>query len=140
MENATKALIIAAAILIAIVLISLGVFVLGNGSQLVKENSDMSAEQVTAYNAEWEVYIGKATGSKVKQLINAVNQHNRTTDDASKKITLDGGDKIKEKDSTKKIYEVKTENGKSKIEDGISYTVSIADYTSAGLVSTISIQ
>ena len=139
MENATKALIIAAAILIAIVLISLGVFVLGNGSQLVKENSDMSAEQVTAYNAEWEVYIGKATGSKVKQLINAVNQHNRTTDDASKKITLDGGDKIKEKDSTKKIYEVKTENGKSKIEDGISYTVSIADYTSAGLVSIISI-
>ena len=140
MENATKALIIAAAILIAIVLISLGVFVLGNGSQLVKENSDMSAEQVTAYNAEWEVYIGKATGSKVKQLINAVNQHNRTTDDASKKITLNGGDKIQEKDSTKKTYEVKTENGKSKIEDGISYTVSIADYTSAGLVSTISIQ
>ena len=140
MENATKALIIAAAILIAIVLISLGVFVLGQGSTMVKENSDMSAEQVTAYNSEWEAYTGKATGSKVKQLINAVNQHNRTTDDASKKIALTGGDKIQETDSTKKLYEVKYDNGKSKIENGTSYTISITDHTSGGLVSIISIQ
>ena len=41
MENATKALIIAAAILIAIVLISLAVMVLGGGTQMVKDNSDM---------------------------------------------------------------------------------------------------
>ena len=44
MENATKALIIAASILIAIVLITLGVFVLGQGTTMVKENSDMTAE------------------------------------------------------------------------------------------------
>lgn len=91
MENATKALIIAAAILIAIVLISLGVFVLGNGSQLVKENSDMTATQVTAYNSEWEAYFGDhVTGTKVKQLINAIEQHNRNAEDNSKEITLTG--------------------------------------------------
>ena len=49
MENATKALLIAAAILIAIVVITLGVFVLGKGSSLVKENSDMSDVEITTY-------------------------------------------------------------------------------------------
>ena len=88
MENATKALIIAAAILIAIVLISLGVFVLGQGTTMVQENSDMTATQVTAYNTEWEAYLGNISGSKVKQLINAVNQHNRNAKDDSKIINL----------------------------------------------------
>ena len=90
MENATKALIIAAAILIVIVLISLGVFVLGQGSTMVKENSDMTETQVTAYNAEWEAYFGEnVSGTRLKQLIRAINEHNRIySDDQSKKIHL----------------------------------------------------
>lgn len=123
MENATKALIIAAAILIAIVLISLGVFVLGNGTQLVKDNSDMSATQVTAYNAEWEAYTGtNVMGSKVKQLKKAVDQHNRATEgDTSKTITIDGPDSV--------------ESGK-----GYIVTIGESDYTSGGLVSTIHVE
>ena len=88
MENATKALIIAASILIAIVLISLAVMVLGGGTQMVKDNSDMSGTEITAYNSKWEAYFGKISGSKVKQLVNAVNQNNRTAEDASKKISI----------------------------------------------------
>ena len=59
MENATKALLIAAAILIAIVVITLGVFVLGKGSTLVKENSDMSEVEITTYNSKFEGYCGQ---------------------------------------------------------------------------------
>ena len=89
MENATKALIIAASILIAIVLITLGVFVLGQGTTMVKENSDMTAEQVTAYNAKWEPFLGtKVSGSKVKQLIRTQIQAKKI--DSSKAPTLDG--------------------------------------------------
>lgn len=78
MENATKALIIAAAILIAIVLISLGVFVLGQGTTLVKENSDMSDMEISTFNSKFEAYLGNnVAGSKAKQLINAIDQHNR---------------------------------------------------------------
>ena len=90
MENATKALLIAAAILIAIVVITLGVFVLGKGSSLVKENSDMSDVEISTYNSKFEAYCGKnIRGAQVRQLINAVNQHNRTNaDDKSKQITL----------------------------------------------------
>ena len=53
MENATKALLIAAAILIAIVVITLGVFVLGKGSTLVKDNSDMSDVEISTYNSKF---------------------------------------------------------------------------------------
>lgn len=90
MENATKALLIAAAILIAIVVITLGVFVLGKGSSLVKENSDMSDVEITTYNSKFEGYCGKnIRGAQVRQLISAVNQHNRAnTDDISKQIEL----------------------------------------------------
>ena len=103
MENATKALIIAAAILIAIVLISLGVFVLGNGTQLVKENSDMTGTQVASYNSEFEAYFGdKVSGSKVKQLVNILNQHNRNAEDDSKQIELSGTGVTGEKTGTQR--------------------------------------
>ena len=127
MENATKALIIAAAILIAIVLISLGVFVLGQGTTMVQENSDMTATQVTAYNTEWETYLGNISGSKVKQLINTVEQHNNQAEDDSKiiKLTDTGIDSVDE------------------VQAGKTYTVKVDDtkgnngYTSAGLIKYI---
>ena len=129
MENATKALIIAAAILIAIVLISLGVFVLGQGSTMVQENSDMTATQVSTYNAKWEAFLGtKVSGSKVKQLINTVNQHNDQADDDSKKIDLSGITSV----SDVKIgdtYEVKVDTSKGS-----------NGYTSAGLIKYINIK
>ena len=130
MENATKALIIAAAILIAIVLISLGVFVLGQGSTMVKENSDMSETQVLTYNSKWEAFFGtKVSGSKVKQLINTVKQHNNQEKDISKKIDLTSG--------TGTITTVDSVN------TGYTYTVKVDDtkdnngYTTAGMIKNI---
>ena len=141
MENATKALIIAAAILIAIVLISLGVFVLGQGSTMVKENSDMSAEQVTTYNAEWEAYLGDSvSGTRVKQLINAVNQHNRTAGDDSKIIVLESRGK------TSEIFGIDTSSSTVYTDSNVSsvrlYRVVLdgsTGYTSGGLIKTINI-
>ena len=81
MENATKALIIAAAILIAIVLISLGVFVLGQGTNLVQENSDLTPAEISAFNSKFEVYFGdKVSATRVKQLKKFVEQYNKTAD------------------------------------------------------------
>ena len=131
MENATKALIIAAAILIAIVLISLGVFVLGQGSTMVKDNSDLTATQVSTYNAKWEPFFGtKVSGSKVKQLINTVKQHNtQFEDDTSKTIDLSNDSGA-----------ITTENS---VQAGATYTVKVdtnkanSGYTTAGLIKNI---
>lgn len=134
MENATKALIIAAAILIAIVLISLGVFVLGNGTQLVKENSDMTATQVTTYNSKFEAYVGDhVSGSKVKQLINLVNQHNRNAEDDSQKVKFAGGVVTGDE---KNGYKTSNDFGTGK-----AYVVAVPSngYTNAGLINLITI-
>ena len=76
MENATKALIIAAAILIAIVLISIGVFVLRQGQDAMK-SADMSEAQIMAFNSKFETYSGTQRGSQVNALLDRVIASNR---------------------------------------------------------------
>ena len=49
MENATKALLIAAAVLIAILIISLGIVIYNQASETVK-SVNMSSQEVQAFN------------------------------------------------------------------------------------------
>lgn len=135
MENATKALLIAAAILIAIVVITLGVFVLGKGSTLVKDNSDMSDVEISTYNSKFEAYFGtNVRGAQVNQLISAINQHNKANgDDESKQILVtgdfsgNGTETISDKAETGKAYKVDVDNAGGE------------GYTSGGLIKTIKI-
>ena len=123
MENASKALLIAGAILIAIVLISLGVMILGQGSESIK-NNDMSEADIAGYNQPFEQFIGNnKRGNVVRQLVDKVNQHNRANaDDPSKLITMDGNS-----DGTLQ---------KSSYGAGYAYDVT-AGYDNGGLINTI---
>ena len=51
MENASKALIIAGAILLAIVIISLGLIVVNN-TRNVTDNTNLSEQEIQAFNAK----------------------------------------------------------------------------------------
>ena len=86
MENASKALIIAGAILISILIISFGVIILGQGSDVVN-NADMSDSEKVAFNSKFEVYEGdNVKGNKVIQMIKAIATSNRTEKDDNKKV------------------------------------------------------
>ena len=76
MENASKALIIAGAILIAIVLITVGVAVLNQGSDVANQSS-LEGAQLTAFNQKFSQYEGTKSGSQVKALLNAVMTNNQ---------------------------------------------------------------
>ncbi len=76
MENASKALIIAGAILISIVLITVGVAVLNQGSD-VANSSSMEGTQLQTFNQKFAQYEGTISGSKVKALLNAVITNNQ---------------------------------------------------------------
>ena len=79
MENATKALLIAAAILIAIVLISLGVYVLNRGESTVKDAArNMDQTQIMAINSKFTSYEGTIRGSQVNALAQTVITHNQS--------------------------------------------------------------
>jgi len=70
MENASKALIIAGAILISILIIAIGMYIY-NSSQgaITGAAQDISATEIQAFNRMWEMYDGTQTGTNVKDLI-----------------------------------------------------------------------
>ena len=129
MENATKALIIAAAILIAIVLISLGVYVLGIGQEAIK-GADMTESEIATFNAKFTSYEGDhVMGSKINTLLQTVATNNLTegTDGKQVSVTIDGADQG-----------AITDAKNSRVPTGASYDV---DWTpnATGLVETITI-
>lgn len=77
MENASKALIIAGAILLAIVIISLGLVVVNNTKETI-QNANMSEQEIQAFNSKFTSYEGpKVTGTNVNTLIAAIVASNQ---------------------------------------------------------------
>lgn len=130
MENATKALIIAAAILIAIVLISLGVYVLNIGQESIS-GADMTEQEISTFNAKFTAYTGKAVlGSKVNALLTAIQTNNVSEGSDGRQVAILGDcgqcTPTKTSDYTKALT-------------GASYDVDITKESSAGLIQTITI-
>ncbi len=93
MENASKALIIAGAILISILLIGIGMMVFGNISGITGgAQQEMDSMQIQMFNDKFSHYEGtNVSGSNVKSLINVINSNNASTTDESRKITFNTG-------------------------------------------------
>ena len=87
MENASKALIIAGAILLAILLISLGIMIFTQAQDTVT-NSGMSEAELQSFNSKFLKYEGNMKGTMVKSLIQEVNSGNENN--AEKQVTLNG--------------------------------------------------
>lgn len=103
MENASKALIIAGAILLAILLISLGILIF-NQAQDTVNNSGMSEAEISTFNNKFLKYEGMQKGSVVKSLINeaiAVNSdENNTNNGVGVAITIQDKDGSNKKEMT----------------------------------------
>lgn len=70
MENASKALIMAGAVLIAMLVISLGIMMFNTMSNSVKTDSSLQKEDISAFNSKLTPYLGNnVSGSQVKALI-----------------------------------------------------------------------
>ena len=129
MENASKALIIAGAILLAILIISLGIMIYQQASGVVNNNS-MTEVDVSTFNSKFEQYLGSnVRGAQVNALINTVNTNNMSQDDTSKKVTITGNDTNTEKAT----------NYVKNYETGSTYLVKVESYTKGGLIEKISI-
>lgn len=88
MENASKALIIAGAILISLVIISFGILIYKNMAGSVQKNANMTAESIQAFNNKLTPYMGEnISGSQVNALIQTARSINQNQD-SSGKITI----------------------------------------------------
>jgi hypothetical protein len=70
MENASKALIIAGAILLSILIIGIGMYIYNSSSNSISNAaSQISQQDISSYNKQFEMYEGKQVGTNVKSLI-----------------------------------------------------------------------
>ena len=132
MENASKALIIEGAILLSILLISLGIMIF-NTAQDTTKNSGMTQAQVSAFNNKFSKYEGTIKGSEVRSLIQEVVASNGDDNNknASRQITIN-------KDS--KAIVSGTTADSSGILTTKSYTVKITEYNDDGTIKTMEIK
>lgn len=80
MENASKALIIAGAILLAILLISLGIMIF-NQAQDTVTNSGMTEAELTSFNNKFLKYEGNQKGTMVKSMMQEVKSSDANASD-----------------------------------------------------------
>lgn len=129
MENASKALIIAGAILLAILIISLGIMIYNQAAGVVNNNA-MTEVEVTSFNQKFEQYMGdKVRGANVNSLVNAVKTNNMATDDESEQVTVTGDVQV---DKTGKVT--------GSASTGKTYKVEATTYTTGGLIETINVK
>ena len=141
MENASKALIIAGAILLAIAIIGVGMYVFNNASDSV-EGSDLSEEEVIAYNGDFDVYQGTIRGSRVKTLIDTVNNHNLTAIDNTEKIQILFNANMGSSVDVSLVQEGQTETEhfteiKNLILEADTYTISFGYDSNSGFITSI---
>lgn len=138
MENAVKALLIAAAVIIAIVLITLGMNLLNTGSEQI-DNVDFSEYEINQFNDKFKKFEGTSvSGSEVNTLITTVFNHNNQQEDESTQVKLtvdlkqDGSDFNIEKGTTSSA-------SPNKVPTGYRYTVKCTYDTASKLISEIAV-
>ena len=146
MENASKALIIAGAILLSIAIIGVGMFVFNSVSDTITDSSDLTGEQADAYNQEFINYTGRQRGTQVKQLCDRVSSHNRNAIDASQLIAITNEDLTENTDFPAPTAEgaegtstAEINQFKAGILSGRTYNVTFAYDPDSGLVTKIGI-
>ena len=86
MENASKALIIAGAILISILIVGLGVIIYNNVSGIASGGT-LDAQEITAHNSPFQGYFGDyVSGSNVRALLTQVQANNSAAQRNDEKI------------------------------------------------------
>lgn len=120
MENATKALLIAAGVLVVIVLIALGVSLLNSGSEVTGQTRAVAqSSAVQIFNAQFTSYLGEnQTAKSVRELTEVIK-----TSNISNPEQVNEGISISRK----------------KLIDGHLYTVT-AEYDEMGMINRIKVK
>ena len=75
MENASKALIIAGSIILAVLIKVLGMYFY-NQAVGIGKNINMTEYEIQSYNSKFINYEGKVSGTKARELCDVIKQHN----------------------------------------------------------------
>ena len=147
MENASKALIIAGAILLSILIISLGIIVYNQAKGTVG-NVNLSEHEIAAFNQKFSMYEGnRKSGAQVNALIEAVissnTQESRDKTGKYVKITYPGNDNATEPDNdvceVSESDELKNDETCTTVYAGKTYNVLMTKDANTALISEITV-
>ena len=138
MENASKALIIAGAIILSVLIIILGMYFY-NQAAGVGKSVNMTEYEIQQFNSKFTMYEGEISGAQAKQLCDVIENHNAAySNEQTKQVAVAEISQDAKATDTSKIGQGRAR--KSYIQDGLRYKVTIGYDTSTGLVSNIGIQ
>lgn len=87
MENASKALIIAGAILLSILIIAIGMFIYTSSQSTISDSmTQMSTQEIEAFNSQFTIYGGNQTGAKLKSMVGTLIANANTYRDEPAKL------------------------------------------------------
>jgi len=140
MENATKALLIAAAVLVAILLISLGIGVFNLGAEQMG-NADLTEYEIQTVNGKFDKYFGTSvSGTDVNALLSALFNHNMSQEDAVTRVEV----KLTKSNGITKKATYKTDakpaSPYAEVSTSYKYNVTAKYNTNTGLVQSVTIK
>lgn len=147
MENASKALIIAGAILLSILIIALGIYVF-NMAKGASNTDQLDALEISTFNDKFTTYEGRQIGSSVKQLLNEVITNNNKNKEAQERLIdvhyVKGTGTLNSENIEPNVGDSNLSKNMSTLRSALSsthfYTVSIGyDDAGAGYVNSITI-
>ena len=143
MENASKALIIAGAILLAILLISLGIYIF-TGAQDVTKNSGLDAQEVSVFNSAMLKYEGTNKSlSDIRAIKNEAVVANKKLKQEGKNIGSNNSSnliEIKFNDARPVLASEFDTTQENFSESEKKYTITLKYNEATGLVRTIEIK
>lgn len=81
MENSSKALLIAAGVIVTILIISLGMTIFNKSSSTDDASSTLSSMQIMQFNQKYEQYEGVRSGEIVKKVLSYIMEENEFLDE-----------------------------------------------------------
>lgn len=130
MENATKALLIAAAVLVAILIISLGLVVYNMAAETVNNSANLSEYEIQSFNEKFTRYLGtNVSGTNVNAMINTVFNHNLAQEDEGRKVKISGTVTL----------DVSQTTSPSKVDTGKRYKIEAVYDSSSKLINEIKV-
>lgn len=138
MENATKALLIAAAVLIAILIISLGIVVYNMASETIS-SVNFSDQEITAFNDKFDQYAGdNVRGSEVNAMLKTVLESNMKSSAEDIDSTATDHPKYVEVTGVTALAITDQAIG-TRADTARLYTVTVTRSTNTGFVMTINV-
>lgn len=149
MENASKTLFIASAVLIGIMVVAVGMFIYKTAGASIEDSmSSMSTTDVEIFNSVYTMYEGEQSGSKIKSLIGTLISNANENVDENFKIPglyLENKESVKKsfasgipENGENKPYIDALQNIRTKIDPKHKYWVEF-NYQSNGLIDYINI-